>query len=93
MQPRSYRNAAWQLAHHSDMSLPYATRVSDDDSARLYVQFSAIVRSLVRGVDYDVDEQKKTVSPSESGCMPLGSGRRRLQRCCRSCRTSLTDPP
>ncbi len=37
------------------------------DAAKLYVQFSAIVRSLVRNVDYDVDEEKKQVSPTESG--------------------------
>ncbi len=37
------------------------------DAAKLYVQFSAIVRSLVRDVDYDVDEEKKQVSPTESG--------------------------
>ncbi len=37
------------------------------DAAKLYVQFAAIVRGLTRGVDYDVDEEKKQVSPTESG--------------------------
>lgn len=37
------------------------------DAAKLYVQFAAIVRSLVRGTDYDVDEEKKQISPTESG--------------------------
>jgi preprotein translocase subunit SecA len=37
------------------------------DAAKLYVQFAAISRSLVRGTDYDVDEEKKQVFPTESG--------------------------
>jgi preprotein translocase subunit SecA len=37
------------------------------DAAKLYVQFSAIARSLVRGTDYEVDEEKKQVFPTESG--------------------------
>ena len=37
------------------------------DAAKLYVQFASIVRSLTRGVDYDVDEEKKQISPTESG--------------------------
>ena len=37
------------------------------DAAKLYVQFASIVRSLVRGTDYDVDEEKKQISPTESG--------------------------
>jgi preprotein translocase subunit SecA len=37
------------------------------DAAKLYVQFSAIVRSLQRGFDYEVDEEKKQIAPNESG--------------------------
>ena len=37
------------------------------DAAKLYVQFAAIARSLVRGVDYEVDEEKKQISALESG--------------------------
>ncbi len=36
-------------------------------SAQLYYQFASIVRSLTRDVDYEVDEEKKTVMPTESG--------------------------
>src|SRR5438128_4222533 len=38
-----------------------------EDAAKLYYQFAAIARSLQREVDYDVDEEKKTVAPTESG--------------------------
>ncbi|OYV61257.1 MAG: preprotein translocase subunit SecA [Actinobacteria bacterium 21-73-9] len=37
------------------------------DSSKLYYQFASIVRSLVRDADYEVDEEKKTVVPTESG--------------------------
>jgi len=37
------------------------------ESAKLYQQFSAVVRSLKRDVDYEVDEEKRTVAPSEEG--------------------------
>ena len=37
------------------------------DVTKLYYQFASIVRSLVRDVDYEVDEEKKTVVPTESG--------------------------
>ena len=37
------------------------------DAAKLYVQFAAIARSLSRGTDYEVDEEKKQVFPTESG--------------------------
>jgi preprotein translocase subunit SecA len=37
------------------------------DAAKLYVQFAAIARSLTRGTDYEVDEEKKQVFPTESG--------------------------
>jgi preprotein translocase subunit SecA len=37
------------------------------DAAKLYVQFAAIARSLNRGTDYEVDEEKKQVFPTESG--------------------------
>ena len=38
-----------------------------DDSTRLYYQFASIARTLVRNTDYDVDEEKRTVVPTESG--------------------------
>jgi preprotein translocase subunit SecA len=37
------------------------------DAAKLYVQFSAIARSLQRDVDYEVDEEKKQVAITEEG--------------------------
>src|SRR4051812_12473184 len=40
-------------------------RVSD--AAKLYYQFANIVRTLVRDVDYEVDEEKRTVAPTEAG--------------------------
>jgi preprotein translocase subunit SecA len=38
-----------------------------DEAAQLYYQFASIARTLVRDVDYEVDEEKKTVVPLESG--------------------------
>ncbi len=40
-------------------------RVSD--AAQLYYKFASIVRGLKRDVDYDVDEEKRIVSPTEDG--------------------------
>ncbi len=37
------------------------------DVTKLYYQFSSIARSLTRDVDYEVDEEKKTVVPTEAG--------------------------
>jgi preprotein translocase subunit SecA len=37
------------------------------ESARLYYQFAGIVRALVRDVDYEVEEEKRTVVPTEDG--------------------------
>ena len=37
------------------------------DSAKLYYQFAGIVRTLDRDVDYEVDEEKRTVAPTEDG--------------------------
>ncbi|MFP5256717.1 MAG: preprotein translocase subunit SecA [Acidimicrobiia bacterium] len=37
------------------------------DAAQLYYRFATIVRGLRRDDDYEVDEQKRTVSPTESG--------------------------
>jgi preprotein translocase subunit SecA len=37
------------------------------ESAKLYQQFAAVVRSLKRDVDYEVDEEKRTVAPTEEG--------------------------
>ncbi|HSH23203.1 MAG: preprotein translocase subunit SecA [Actinomycetota bacterium] len=36
-------------------------------SARLYYQFAGVVRGLQRDVDYEVDEEKRTVVPTEPG--------------------------
>jgi preprotein translocase subunit SecA len=38
-----------------------------NESARLYYQFAGIARSLTRDVDYEVDEEKRTVAPTEDG--------------------------
>src|SRR4051794_21921797 len=38
-----------------------------EDAAQLYYKFAGIVRTLQREVDYDVDEEKKTVAPTEFG--------------------------
>ncbi len=38
-----------------------------NDSARLYYQFAGVARSLVRDTDYEVDEEKRTVAPTEEG--------------------------
>src|SRR5207237_7973793 len=38
-----------------------------DDAQELYVQFADIVKSLKRDDDYEVDEAKRTVVPSEEG--------------------------
>ncbi|MEI8147983.1 MAG: preprotein translocase subunit SecA [Actinomycetes bacterium] len=38
-----------------------------DDVTKLYYQFASIVRTLNRDKDYEVDEEKKTVIPTESG--------------------------
>jgi preprotein translocase subunit SecA len=35
--------------------------------ARLYYQFAGVARSLVRDEDYEVDEEKRTVAPTDSG--------------------------
>ena len=37
------------------------------DAAKLYYRFASVVRSLKRGVDYDVEEDKRTVVPLEPG--------------------------
>jgi preprotein translocase subunit SecA len=38
-----------------------------DDATTLYYQFASIVRGLTRDVDYEVDEEKRTVAPTEEG--------------------------
>ena len=38
-----------------------------DEAARLYYQFASIARTLTRDVDYEVDEEKRTVVPMEAG--------------------------
>jgi preprotein translocase subunit SecA len=37
------------------------------DVTKLYYQFASIARSLTRDTDYEVDEEKKTVMPTEAG--------------------------
>ncbi|MGQ0520736.1 MAG: preprotein translocase subunit SecA [Actinomycetota bacterium] len=37
------------------------------ESARLYYQFAGIVRALTRDADYEVEEEKRTVVPTEEG--------------------------
>ena len=37
------------------------------ESARLYYQFAGVARSLTREVDYEVDEEKRTIAPTEEG--------------------------
>jgi preprotein translocase subunit SecA len=37
------------------------------ESAQLYYQFAGIVRTLRADVDYEVDEEKRTVVPTEAG--------------------------
>src|SRR4051794_6047886 len=37
------------------------------DAAKLYYQFASIVRGLKRDIDYDVDEEKRTVAPNDEG--------------------------
>src|ERR1700733_1014879 len=38
-----------------------------DEAAQLYYQFASIARTLTRDEDYEVDEEKRTVVPLESG--------------------------
>jgi len=38
-----------------------------DGTAKLYTRFATIARALKRDVDYEVDEEKRTVSPLDSG--------------------------
>jgi len=37
------------------------------DAAKLYYKFASIARGLKRDVDYEVDEEKRTVAPTEEG--------------------------
>jgi preprotein translocase subunit SecA len=37
------------------------------ESARLYYQFAGVARSLTAELDYEVDEEKRTVAPTEQG--------------------------
>jgi preprotein translocase subunit SecA len=37
------------------------------ESARLYYQFAGVARSLSREKDYEVDEEKRTIAPTEDG--------------------------
>jgi preprotein translocase subunit SecA len=40
---------------------------ASDEAARLYYRFASIVKTLSRDADYEVDEEKKTVVPTEAG--------------------------
>ena len=44
------------------------------ESARLYNQFAGIVRQLRRDYDYEVDEEKRTVTPTEEGISRVERG-------------------
>jgi preprotein translocase subunit SecA len=46
---------------------PLIISAPSNETARLYAQFAGIVRSLQRDVDYEVDEEKRTVAPTEAG--------------------------
>ena len=37
------------------------------DAAKIYYQFASIVRGLQRDIHYDVDEEKRTVAPTDAG--------------------------
>jgi preprotein translocase subunit SecA len=37
------------------------------DAAKIYYQFASIIRTLQRDVDYEVDEEKRIVAPTEDG--------------------------
>lgn len=43
-------------------------------TAKFYHQFASIVRTLKRDVDYEVDEEKRTVTPTESGIAVVEKG-------------------
>jgi preprotein translocase subunit SecA len=42
-----------------------------DQSTRLYYQFASVVRSLDKDKDYDVDEEKRVVIPTEDGIVKV----------------------
>ena len=46
---------------------PLIISVRIADAAKMYYRFASIVRSLVRDVDYEVEEAKRVVVPTESG--------------------------
>ncbi len=41
------------------------------DAAQIYYKFASIARSLTRDVDYDVDEEKRIVAPTEEGIIAV----------------------
>ena len=49
------------------------------DAAKLYYQFASIVRGLKRDVDYEVDEEKRTVAPTDEGIEARREGPRRRE--------------
>ena len=46
------------------------------ESARLYYQFAGVARSLTRDTDYEVDEEKRTIAPTEEGIEKVESAAR-----------------
>ena len=48
------------------------------DGAKIYYQFASIVRGLKRDVHYEVDEEKRTVAPTDEG-VEAGEGPRRRE--------------
>ena len=49
------------------------------DAAKLYYKFASIVRGLERDVDYEVDEEKRTVAPTEAGIEKVEQAARRRE--------------
>src|SRR3954465_15486339 len=64
------------------------------DAAALYYKFAGIVRTLTRDLDYEVDEEKRTVVPLEGGTTRSG-GPSACRTCTTSCRptTSTSSSP
>ena len=46
---------------------PLIISAPSQQTQRLYAQFAGVARSLTRDVDYEVDEEKRTVAPTEAG--------------------------
>ena len=75
-EPRTSRSSGATTTPSSTRSTPSSStrpaprsssRAGSADAAKLYYQFASIVRGLSRDVDYDVDEEKRTVAPTDDG--------------------------